>query len=101
MNFTLRNRIAVFNSLATAVLILILFTAIYLVVDKSVYKKMDDQLREESYEFLSDYKIVDGKFIFNPTYEQRKIGDMDLTLSALERDGEILINMIVIGKKKE
>jgi len=64
MNFTLRNRIAVFNSLATAVLILILFTAIYLVVDKSVYKKMDDQLREESYEFLSDYKIVDGKFIF-------------------------------------
>jgi len=54
MNFTLRNRIAVFNSLATAVLILILFTAIYLVVDKSVYKKMDDQLREESYEFLSE-----------------------------------------------
>jgi len=64
MNFTLRTRIATFNSIATAILILILFSAIYLVVDHGVYEKMDTQLREESYEFISDYKIVDGKFIF-------------------------------------
>ncbi len=64
MNLTLRNRIATFNSLATALLILILFATIYLVVDHSVYEKMDAQLREESYEFISDYRIVDGKFIF-------------------------------------
>jgi len=64
MNFTLRNRIATFHSLATALLILVLFITIYLVVDSSVYEKMDSQLREESYEFISDYKIVDGKMIF-------------------------------------
>ena len=43
---------------------------------------------------------VNGEFIFNPTYEQREKGDMDLTLSALERNGEILINMIEMGSKE-
>lgn len=43
---------------------------------------------------------INGEFIFNPTYEQRIAGDMDLTLSALERDGDILINMIEMGGKE-
>jgi len=43
---------------------------------------------------------IAGEFVFNPTYEQRKAGDMDLTLSALERDGDILINMIEMGAKE-
>ncbi|NCQ16986.1 MAG: two-component sensor histidine kinase [Ignavibacteria bacterium CG_4_8_14_3_um_filter_37_9] len=64
MNFTLRNRIAAFNSLATAILILILFFTIYLVIDGFVYEKIDDELKEESLEFLADYNVVDGKFIF-------------------------------------
>lgn len=64
MSFTLRNRVASFHSIATAFLILILFVTIYLVVDHSVYEKMDTQLKDELYEFISEYKIVDGKFIF-------------------------------------
>ncbi|MCK9209797.1 MAG: HAMP domain-containing histidine kinase [Ignavibacteriaceae bacterium] len=64
MNLTLRNRIATFNSLATAILILILFVAIYFVVNNTVYEKMDNELRQESYEFISDYKIVNGVFVF-------------------------------------
>jgi polyribonucleotide nucleotidyltransferase len=43
---------------------------------------------------------INGEFIFNPTYEQRKIGDMDLTLSALERNDEMLVNMIEMGSKE-
>lgn len=43
---------------------------------------------------------VNGEFVFNPTYEQRKAGDMDLTLSAIDKDGNILINMIEMGAKE-
>lgn len=43
---------------------------------------------------------VNGEWIFNPTYEQRKVGDMDLTFSAIEKDGDILINMIEMGAKE-
>jgi polyribonucleotide nucleotidyltransferase len=43
---------------------------------------------------------INGEFIFNPTYEQRKISDMDLTLSGIEKDKEILLNMIEMGAKE-
>jgi len=41
-----------------------------------------------------------GEWIFNSNYAQRKECDMDLTLAALERDGEILVNMIEMGSKE-
>ena len=41
-----------------------------------------------------------GEWIFNSNYEQRKESEMDLTLSAIERDGEILLNMIEMGAKE-
>ena len=37
---------------------------------------------------------ADGKFILNPSYEERKNGDLDLVLAGLEERGELLINMI-------
>jgi len=40
---------------------------------------------------------VNEELVVNPTYQQRQEGKLDLTLSALERDGEILINMIEVG----
>ena len=43
---------------------------------------------------------VDGKWVFNANYEQRKIADMDLTLSAIAKDGDILVNMIEMGSKE-
>jgi polyribonucleotide nucleotidyltransferase len=43
---------------------------------------------------------VNGEFVFNPTYEQRKVSDMDLTFAAIEKDGDILINMIEMGSKE-
>jgi len=41
-----------------------------------------------------------GEWIFNSNYAQRKECDMDLTLSALEKDGDILVNMIEMGSKE-
>ena len=36
----------------------------------------------------------DGQFLLNPTYTQRVESDLDLTISAVEENGEILVNMI-------
>jgi len=43
---------------------------------------------------------VDGKLIFNPTYEQRAAGTIDLTLAAVEVNGKILVNMVEMGAKE-
>ena len=43
---------------------------------------------------------VDGKFVFNPTYKQKGESSFELTLSAIEDNGEILINMIEMGAKE-
>jgi len=43
---------------------------------------------------------VNGEFIINPTYKQREESQFELTLSALEQNGEILVNMIEMGAKE-
>ncbi len=43
---------------------------------------------------------IQGKFIVNPNYKEREESQMDLTLSAIEKEGEILINMIEMGGKE-
>jgi len=35
-----------------------------------------------------------GEFILNPTYEEREKGELDLVLAGVERNGNVLINMI-------
>ncbi|MEK7664108.1 MAG: polyribonucleotide nucleotidyltransferase [Patescibacteria group bacterium] len=39
-------------------------------------------------------------FILNPVYKEKESGEMDLTLSAIEKNGKILINMIEMGAKE-
>jgi len=41
-----------------------------------------------------------GGWTFNSSYSQRKESKLDLTLSAIERDGDILVNMIEMGAKE-
>lgn len=43
---------------------------------------------------------VDGEWMFNPTYEQREKSQLEFTFSAIEENGEILINMIELGAKE-
>ena len=37
---------------------------------------------------------IGGEFILNPTYEEREKSELDLVLSGVERNGQILINML-------
>ncbi|MBU3895781.1 polyribonucleotide nucleotidyltransferase [Patescibacteria group bacterium] len=43
---------------------------------------------------------IEDQWIFNPTYEQRKQSDIDLSLSGVKANGELLINMIEMGAKE-
>ncbi|MGA2417732.1 MAG: polyribonucleotide nucleotidyltransferase [Candidatus Staskawiczbacteria bacterium] len=43
---------------------------------------------------------INGDWVFNPTYAQKKESEMDLTLSAIEMDNDILVNMIEMGAKE-
>lgn len=40
---------------------------------------------------------MENDFVLNPTYEQREKGDLDLVLAGIEKNGELLINMIESG----
>lgn len=40
---------------------------------------------------------LDGNYILNPTYEQRQISEIDVVFAGIERNGEILANMIEGG----
>ncbi len=39
---------------------------------------------------------MDGKFVLNPTYEERERGEVDLILAGIEKKGQILINMLEV-----
>jgi polyribonucleotide nucleotidyltransferase len=41
-----------------------------------------------------------GQWVFNSNYAQRKECDMDLTLAAIDKDGDVLVNMIEMGSKE-
>ena len=41
-----------------------------------------------------------GKWIFNSNYAERKESDMDLTLSAISANNDVLVNMIEMGAKE-
>src|SRR3989344_43881 len=43
---------------------------------------------------------VNNQLLINPTYEERKAATLDLTLSTVEKNGEMLINMIEMGSKQ-
>jgi polyribonucleotide nucleotidyltransferase len=41
--------------------------------------------------------LIDDNFIINPSYEEKQKGKMDLVISGVERNGEILVNMLEGG----
>ncbi len=43
---------------------------------------------------------VGGNFVINPSYQERIAGDMDLTFTAIIKNGTVLINMIEMGAKQ-
>jgi len=59
---SLRNRIAFYYTIATAFLIAIVFTTIFFMVEKIVYKQFDDQLKKEISEIFADSNISPNNF---------------------------------------
>ena len=43
---------------------------------------------------------IDGKFVLNPTYEERSKGDLDFVLAATAQKGEVSFNMIEADGKE-
>ena len=43
---------------------------------------------------------IDGKFIANPTYEQREQSELNFIVAGTEKDGELVINMIEAESKE-
>lgn len=66
-NLSLKNRIALFYMIATAVLITLLFATIYIVVYNTVYSHLDSDLEAESIEVHRNLVILNDRFVItNP-----------------------------------
>jgi len=59
---SLRNRIALYYTIATGFLIAIVFTTIFFMVERIVYKQFDDQIKKEISEILADSNISPDNF---------------------------------------
>ncbi len=59
---SLRNRIALYYTIATGFLIAIVFTTIFFMVEKIVYKQFDDQIKKEISEIFDDSDISPNNF---------------------------------------
>ncbi len=69
MNLTLKNRIAFYYLIASSLLIILFFTSLYLVVDKTVYNHLDEDLDAEVQEVRSGIVIMNDAFLFANPYE--------------------------------
>jgi len=59
---SLRHRIAIYYTIATAFLIALVFTIIYIMVERTVYKQFDDVINTEISEIFSDAHITSHNF---------------------------------------
>jgi len=59
---SLRNRIAFYYTIATAFLVVIVFTTIYFMLENVVYKQFDDEIKSEISEVLADSNISTHNF---------------------------------------
>ena len=57
-SMSLRNRIALYYSGATAVLVAVVFTVVYFVVERVVYRQFDDELKGEITEILNESTVT-------------------------------------------
>ncbi|NTW56061.1 MAG: HAMP domain-containing protein [Chlorobiaceae bacterium] len=56
-SMSLRNRIALYYTGATAVLVALVFTAVYFLVDRVVYRQFDDELKAEITEIFTEARF--------------------------------------------
>ncbi len=61
-SMSLRSRIALYYTGATAILVALVFTAVYFLVDRVVYRQFDDELRGEITEIFTEARFPGEKF---------------------------------------
>ncbi|MCX6179257.1 MAG: ATP-binding protein [Chlorobiales bacterium] len=80
---SLRHRIAIYYTIATAFLIALVFTIIYFMVERTVYKQFDDVINTEISEIFSDAHITKHNFTsfaqFKNCIDDKKIDYSDKT----------------------
>ncbi len=74
MNLRLTNRIALFNTVAAAITMLLVFSAVYSTVYITSYRHMDSDIREEMEEIFSQITTRDDSIILslNTEWEERE-----------------------------
>ena len=59
---SLRNRIALYYTIATAILVALVFTILFFMVERMVYKQFDDEVNNEVTEVFTDAHVTSHDF---------------------------------------
>lgn len=105
MNFSLRNRIAFFYIVATALLTVLLFTTVYYVVSDTVYDHLDSDLDSEAAEIFNNLVILQNDIIFANPFEwtEREHGQVEVNpvfIQITDSRGAVLKKTPNLGKVK-
>jgi signal transduction histidine kinase len=73
MNLSFKNRLAFYYMLATAIIIAVVFSIVYLIVQKAVYKNLDNVLTFEARKHTKEIKIKENILYFTNKAEWEEI----------------------------
>lgn len=73
MNLSFKNRLAFYYMLATAIIIAVVFSIVYLIVQKAVYKNLDNVLSFEARKHTKEIKIKENILYFTNKAEWEEI----------------------------
>ncbi len=73
MNLHFKNRIALFNTLAAAITMLVVFAAVYAVVYITTYRHLDNNILEEKEELFSQISTVEDSMVFSLNTEWEEL----------------------------
>ncbi len=95
MNFSLRNRIAFFYLITTAVLVGLLFALIFSVVHNTVYNHLDGDLDAEASEVFKSIVVLNDSFIFANPFEwgEKEHNQVEVNptfVQVVSKDGKII-----------
>lgn len=95
MNLNFRNRVALHYMLATAIIMAITFSMIYLVVRETVYQNLDSDLAYEANKHTSEIRIIGDSihFLHKKEWEEREHREVQVNpvfLQILDKNGRFM-----------
>jgi len=105
MTLKFKNRIALFNTLAVAVTIAMVFVVIYFVVDKTAYKHLDDDIYQEKEEVNSSLFWKNDSIIINkmPEWDEAEHKNVEVSptfLQIVDSKGRMIFHSANLLKDK-